>query len=250
MRGLMVFVCVVLFSYLSWAETVQLKTGEIHQGTIVESNDEYVAISMGGAPIYLPQEQINQITNEVLPSEPVANDSQPQTAVEQASHGAPQTVSQGGPSSEHHSKDLKCSFIIPAGFSVVEDAGDKIILRKADGSVDIMILRIISEKPVNNENIKVIGLQLVADSLNLEASDLQGIGKIVKLFGDRIIAGKKGYWFYYPEINTEFFIYRAFVSGNDGTGYMLHFNIYHQNNDQYVEQGDKLANAFLDGFKI
>ena len=249
MRIALMVICGFIFCFPVNAEKIQLKSGEVYQGQIVDQNDSYVAISTGGAPVYLAQDQISQIINEVKPSEPVKNDPKLEAALEPKSDDEERPVSSDNPAL-YTSKDLKCSFKIPDGFTIAEDSDNRIVLGNKDRTIDLIVLHIVLSEPITEERIKVLGVQMVAKSLNHDVNDLEGLGKIVKLFGDRVVSGKKAYWFYYPEVKNEYLIYRAFLASNDQTGYMIQFNIYSQNNDQYVDQGAKLANAFLDDFKI
>lgn len=61
MKTWMVLLCSCLLGGLAFAETIKLKSGESYEGTVIDRNDQYVTLQSGGAPVYLPIDNIDQM---------------------------------------------------------------------------------------------------------------------------------------------------------------------------------------------
>ena len=219
----------------AFAERVEMKSGEVYVGDIIDRNDQYLTIKSGGAPMYLPAEQIANVSAE-------------KTIAPDAVVAPGQMLKEGSP--EYVCKNAPCAFKIPEGFTLAEDKGEEIVLLKGDKSIEIKVVPLKGEKPYDDETIGVLAAQMTASSIKLGAYDMDSVRKAVKIFGERKVSGRKAFWFYYPELHNQYLMHRTFVSTPEGSGFLIEANIYPQPNRQYVEQGDKLANAFLDGFQL
>ncbi len=227
MRWLIV-VCVVLSSSLAFADKVRLKSGEEYDGRMLDKNDEFVIWKTEGAPVYLPASQIESVTKE-----------------EKVGSNTVSISCDFGPSICKH---FVCSFRQPLDFGIVEDSPQQILLVNSDKKMSIKIIPLTPSEPLHDENIGFFGAKMVAGSLGKDIVEMKDIDTIVKKFGERQVSGRKAVWFYYPEPNNKYLIHRTFVSTINWTGFMVELDIYPQPNDQYAEQGDKIANEFLDGF--
>lgn len=69
MKKAVIIAVVFLMGSSSFAETIKLKSGEVYEGKIIERNKKYVTLGTGGAPMYLP---VNQIVS-VSAQEPAAD---------------------------------------------------------------------------------------------------------------------------------------------------------------------------------
>ncbi len=77
-----VFFLIIVLSPSVFAEKVVLKSGQIYEGTILDRNDRYVTLQTGGAPVYLPLDQIDSMDDGSSPSiQTIARDSQAEQAV-------------------------------------------------------------------------------------------------------------------------------------------------------------------------
>ena len=55
----------VVFNPFVFAETVVMNSGDSYEGDIIDRNDQFITIRTGGAPVYLPVDQIKQIVDKV-----------------------------------------------------------------------------------------------------------------------------------------------------------------------------------------
>ncbi|OGX39904.1 MAG: hypothetical protein A2984_02210 [Omnitrophica WOR_2 bacterium RIFCSPLOWO2_01_FULL_41_12] len=61
MRKFIIFILLLGFHNLVFAETVTLKSGKIIEGKILEKNDQYIKIDVAGSPIYYERKYISSI---------------------------------------------------------------------------------------------------------------------------------------------------------------------------------------------
>lgn len=58
MKTVVIVLGVSLLCHSSFAETIRLKSGEIYEGKVIDRNENFVTLETGGAPMYLPADQI------------------------------------------------------------------------------------------------------------------------------------------------------------------------------------------------
>lgn len=232
----MIMLCVLLWPSAAFAERVQMKSGEVYSGEIVDRNDTFLTLKSGGAPMYLPVDEIANVGKEI---------SAPFSSIL-----TPGEIPQGA-SIDYVCKNGKCAFKIPEGFLIVEETETSIVMTNADKTFEIKVMPWKMDKPITDENIGDLGLQMTAVSLKVDIADgVEALNEIVKMFGERKVSGRKAMWFYYPEINKEYLMHRTYVSTPEGRGFMIELDVYPQQNDHYLEDGEIMINAFLDGFEI
>jgi tetratricopeptide (TPR) repeat protein len=62
MKKAVMLIGIFFLCHAAYADEIRLKSGEVYRGKIVERNADYVTIQTGGAPVYLPTDQIESAT--------------------------------------------------------------------------------------------------------------------------------------------------------------------------------------------
>ena len=159
-----------------------------------------------------------------------------------------------GSFNRHTSNILQCSFMIPSGFKLDKEESvsgtPTVYLLKNDKTMIITIHRHIGDKPVTDENLNIVAASFILPDLGI--TDPYDIGKVVKLYGNRQVSGRKAAWFDYPDEAHGYLKYQVFVAGEENFLYQVSFTIVPQENFNASKDDElqKTITSFLDGFKI
>ena len=146
------------------------------------------------------------------------------------------------------SKDLKCSFKIPPGFTIVTEEPGDVIFARNDNKFKIAVIRLDLKKQITDENINQMSGAIVATSLGIE--NLYDINQVVKLYGNRQVSGRKAAWYYYPDEKNGVLVYVVFLPGNGNSLYQIAFFITPEASSQYTDEVEQLVTLFLKDFKV
>lgn len=247
MKSMVVVLGLVIVCAQAWAERVELNNGDVYEGKVIERTDEIVTLSTSGAPLYLSVDQIKTISEDVpVPADPVtAGEPSAQTVQPTLPTGASQALLGGV---EYSSKNLKCSFKIPDGFAIVKEDDKFLMLTNDQTGVGVLVSRMAIEVIPTDKMVDSLAIEMVMRQLGVATpSDLQNV---VKLYGQRQVSSQHAFWMYYPVAQYDVLNHRTFIAGKDKAIYEVNVSIPFTDDKNYVENGDKFANAFLLGFKI
>ena len=150
---------------------------------------------------------------------------------------------------QHTSRSMQCSFKVPEGFKIAQEEKNNVTLIRDDEKLHIIVVHHIGKNPITDENINATGGSFVTSNLGID--NIYDIDKVVKLYGNRKVSGRKAAWFYYPDEKLGVLVYRVFIGGKGNSLYEIAFMIAPQENyNEALDEADKTIDSFLDGFKI
>lgn len=253
----------------AFAETIKLKSGEVYEGTVVDRNDSYVTLETGGAPMYLPVDQIvsdltqnsgtaksQTPTPEIVAVQPFKTEVQVESQVDPApvqQQEPQQAVQQVAPAALVNNSNQ------PAVNTTNEDLNRAydFILKKDTASAMPILNKIIETDPKNDLAFEYRGWCFNYNKNYDEA--IKDYFKVVELNPEE---GKKAlkniafiYWDKenYPQSTANFYEYLKSFPDDGEAYYFMAFSRLYQNHFEQslrdLESAEKLGQKDTDGLR-